>query len=576
MGFLSDLFEIDRARDRFYANREKYDATPSEYQNYPRHLLAQAGVVGESLGAPIEGLMSPIADAVDPLREPARGLLGRMNPATELIAQGGDRFGQYLGENPEAAALVKDIADASNLLVIPGAASQANVRKNASMRGFNEASGDVIVPNFYNPREKEFSPMIEGALEKYFPDQKSTTSKEVFTKDNKKQNAIRKAMGFGQWGVAGLSRVAENLVNPYVRATYAEFGVSPSYTKAYNDFMKADKTYNADKSMQNKIARDQALDVAHSQMQQLANIRAQAGAKAKVSEASDPFMIAATDPNSPLFFEPNKIGSNWYEQTGAKGANLEKIPPKDAKTAQEHFERVWLGGKTDDVKIIVKKPTGVGGNHFKDVVAQNKFFKHALKVFDVGQKKRGGVEFKNVSDLEEALRTQSERLVKTEGAKDKSKFFSVVKADDTGVWITGSRAGSAKVEGGINMLMKVEPNGNITGYMSDLHDFLDKVPGVKNVLEYTLPTKVLAVTPPMQSNIYTVMSEAATAKKFGEEAVSKRTAYPSAAGEQAAAVERIKDTGIPKPSSKEVAKQSVGVANRLAVGGLLTSQEEEQ
>ena len=125
------------------------------------------------------------------------------------------------------------------------------------------------------------------------------------------------------------------------------------------------------------------------------------------------------------------------------------------------------------------------------------------------------------------------------------------------------------------MLMKIEPNGNITGYMSDLHDFLDKVPGIKNVLEYTLPTKVLAVSPPMQSNIYSVMSESAAKNKFGAEGVAKRVPYPSAAGEKAKAIERIKDTGIPKPSTGEVVRQSGQAAQNAIAGGMLFSTPEE-
>lgn len=552
MGMLNELDQVGRE----YGSGDR---------NYLELLLGSTAAAGRKVG----DIAATIGDYMVP---DALGVGEAVGKGVQYVADSpvGQRyFGMKENFNeayPRTGRAIGEAVDSVDLMGL-AALRRGLFQTDPSVRGLHEASGDVIVPNFYNPREVEYSPRTEAVLQRFFPDEKSESGKEVYVKDNKKQNAIRKTMGFGGWAVAGLKRTAENLVNPYQRATYTEFGISPSYTKAYNEFMEVNKKYKAGEA--SIIERNQALDVAHSQMQQLANIRAQANAKARGSEASDPFMIAATDPNSPNFFQPKDFGDNWYAQTGAKGANIEQIPEADAKVFQDHVEKVWLGGKTDDVKIVVKKPTGVGGNHFKDVVAQNKYFKHALKVFEVGQKKRGGVEFESVADLEKALKAQSERLVKTQGAKEKSKFFSVVKSDDTGVWITGSRAGSAKVEGGINMLMKVEPNGNITGYMSDLHDFLDKVPGVKNVLEYTLPTKVLAVSPPMQSNIYSVMAESSTASKYGPEGVSKRVPYPSAAGEQAKAVERIEASGKLQPSRGEVARQTGQIAQNVAAGGML-------
>lgn len=554
------------------------DKTGREYgegdRNYLELLLGSAGAAGRAVG----DVAATVGDYMIP---DELGIGEAIGEGMQYVAD--SPAGQYafgMKENfkeayPRTARAIGEGVDAANLLGI-GSVKRGLMQNDPSVRGMHESSGGVIVPNFYNPREVEYSPAVEATLQKVFPDEKSKTSKEVYTGDNKKQNAIRKAMGFGAWGLQGLARVAENLVNPFQRATYTEFGISPSYTKAYKDFMEADKRYEANKTMENRTARDRALDVAHSQMQQLANIRAQANAKARGTDASDPFMLAVTDPNSKAFFKPTEMGDEWYANTGAKGANIEAIPEADAKTAQEHFEKVWLDGDVGDVKVVVKKPTGIGGSHFDDVVARNSRFGHALKVFEKGQSKRGGVEFNSVADLEEALKKQSEQLVKKAGKKDKEKVFSVIKSDDTGVWITSSRAGTAKVEGGINMLMKIEPNGNLTGYMSDLHDFLDKVPAVKNVLEYTLPTKVLAVSPPMQSNIYSVMSESASKKKFGDEGVAKRVPYPSAAGEKAKAIERIKSTGIPKPSTGEVVRQSGQAAQNAIAGGMLFSTPDEE
>jgi hypothetical protein len=574
---LNGLFNIDRARSRFYENRQNYDNTPEVEKSYPRHLLAQAGVLGESLGAPLEGLFDSAGAVANAVDAPVRGALERANPAVGAATIGRDAFKDYLANNPEAAALVKDIADASNILAMRGVGGRIG-GEDKSMRGFNESSADVIVDNFYNPRQVEYPAPVENLLQKISPDKKSESGKEVFTGDNTRQNKIRKVLGFGSWAAKGLSRVAQNLVDPFARATYSEFGISPAYTAAYRKFKQTEQAYKEGKA--SKADYNQALDAAHSQMQQMANIRHQANAEARIKEGTDPFMLAATDPNSPMYFRPSERGDNWYHETANKGANLKELSPEESKTVQDHVMGAWGIKKDDDVKIVVKKPTGMGGNHFKDVVAQNKYFKHALHVFDVGQSKRGGkIEFDSVDDLYEALENRSEVLIKEAGKKDKVKAFRVVKTDDTGVWITGSRAGSAKVEGGINMLMKIEPNGNITGYMSDLHDFLDKVPVVKDILNYTLPTKVLAVSTPMQSNIFSIMSKESAEKKFKNtpDVVDKRVPYPSAEGEATMKVlgPRLDEAASVRPTARGVARQIVPIAENATVGGLLTGPEDE-
>lgn len=574
---LNGLFNIDRARTRFYDNRQQYDNTPEVEQSYARHLLAQAGVLGESLGAPLEGLFDSAGSVADAVDSPVRSTLERANPAVGATTIARDAFNDYLSNNPEAAALVKDISDASNILAMRGVGGRIG-GEDKSMRGFNESSADVIVDNFYNPRQVEYPAPIESLLQKVAPDKKSESGKEVFTGDNTRQNKIRKVLGFGSWASKGIARVAQNLVDPFSRATYSEFGISPAYMAAYRKFKQTEKDYK--EGTASKSEYNQALDAAHSQMQQMANIRQQANAEARIKEGTDPFMLSVTDPNSPMYFKPSERGDNWYQETAAKGANLKELSDKEAKTVQDHVMNAWGLKKDEDVKVVVKRPTGMGGNHFSDVVARNKYFKHALHVFDVGQSKRGGnIEFKSVDDLYDALENRSEALIKEPGQEKKVRAFRVVKTDETGVWITGSRAGTAKVEGGINMLMKIEPNGDITGYMSDLHDFLDKVPVVKDVLNYTLPTKVLAVSTPMQSNIYSVMGADAAKAKFKDtpDVMDKRVPYPSAAGEAAMSVlgPRLDAAASVRPSVQGVARQIVPIAENAIVGGLLTGPEDD-
>jgi hypothetical protein len=67
---------------------------------------------------------------------------------------------------------------------------------------------------------------------------------------------------------------------------------------------------------------------------------------------------------------------------------------------------------------------------------------------------------------------------------------------DGKVFFNGSSAGSAIVEGGINVSGFVKPDGTATFVMADVHDFFENVPGVNKLT----PNTLLAVSPPMTTN----------------------------------------------------------------------------
>lgn len=457
-----------------------------------------------------------------------------------------------------------------------------------AMRGLHTASGDVIVPNFYNPRAKEYPKPVEDLLQKISPDEVSPSGKEVYVKDNKTQNKIRKALGFGEFLGRGLGRVAANLINPYQRGLYAEHGISPSYKRAYNKFLAADKAYKDGLAAKVPMAertkllsqRNAAIEEAHSQMQQMKNIRMQAEALARKNDATDPFGIAAADPKSKAYFKPT--AKNWYQKNAGKSGNLYDISKPEADFVQKHFEDTWLKGKfldtpKEDVRIVVKKPhSQVTGDHFRDVVGRNSQVKHALSVFK-SFKRRGQPEFDSIESLAEAIKKKEKSKIKITGHKEKKKAFTYVGEGAGGVWIKLGKAGTAKVEGGVNMLIKIEPNGNVTGYMSDLHDFLEKVPVVGQGLAYSLPKKVLAVSPPMQTNVYSVMSKDVTKSTFGEEGMKKRVDIPEfPADERALAVDRLNEAAAFRPSRGEVLRQTGQVGQNLSLFGNPIVTDEEQ
>ena len=58
------------------------------------------------------------------------------------------------------------------------------------------------------------------------------------------------------------------------------------------------------------------------------------------------------------------------------------------------------------------------------------------------------------------------------------------------------------LKGGINgLLMKVMPNGRAVAFMSDKHDFLEKLPVVGKILEKALPRELMAISGPMHLDL---------------------------------------------------------------------------
>lgn len=470
-----------------------------------------------------------------------------------------------------------------------------------AMRGYLLGEGEVIVPNFYGPRTDKYTRIEEDFIQKLFRDEAWDDNKPFDENwnnliqnpllQNQDQNVLRQGYGFVKWGARGANRVLKNLFSTKNRALYADFGVAP-VAKEQIDLMEQTirdmdsvqakkppqtaskeikKAWNQEWSRaQNRYKRQ--VEIAHSQIQALANIRTQAGAKANKEDLAYNFALAASDPNSPfVYFKPDEVGSDWLHQTTKNGGNIagKEVPAEQSAMVQSMMMDAWKDLDTDRMRVIVKNPmSAVTGAHFLDVVDKGGFAGPVKgQIFDVfDPKKVGDVainETSTVSDLEKALRKRAELQTGSRKGKKRPDVDFVVKgSDSTGVYVMVSRrqrkGGRGKVEGGINMIMKVEPNGDVTGYMSDLHDFLEKTP-IGPVLERSLPTQVFAVSPPMQTNVFSIITdERLKSRGFGDKARVPRPQAP--AGEFDDAVRRLREYNAKRPSMLSQLRQLPDVA----------------
>lgn len=415
-------------------------------------------------------------------------------------------------------------------------------------------------------------------------------------------NIYKKGRGTLEWGAKGLGRVANLMFNPNARALYTERGISPVFNTYYRMYQQAEAAGD-------KTAANQALELAQTQVQQMANIKKQAGGKTRGEDATKDFINAATDPDSPgAFFNAAKAGPGWYHQSASQSKSVYRgIDKADSDIIENHVMRVW-GADPSKTEIIVKTPrSDYTGNHFNDVLGRNTNVSRVAELF--ADKDGNFVPFESgqaLADQIEELNKKTQTYQRARGdkkvgdpkrdpktGKKEGKLFSVMRVEDDGVWLQMSKAGTAKVEGGVNMLIKVDTNGNLTGVMSDLHDFYEKLPtgklasklGIKGVpdvpnvpMRMALPKNVIAVSPPMQTNVVSITGQTFNTKTKDAMGLRQAETTPTPEAAMKAAVrDRAEATAQITPSTGEVLRESVPVAQNVALmgGGLQSALEEE-
>ena len=339
------------------------------------------------------------------------------------------------------------------------------------------------------------------------------------------QAMTAKVKGFTKWLAGGTSDVVRTLLDPKSQALYREKGI----------------TTGSQRHVGRAIA-DNKIHKGVAQVQYGSHIGQQAGREGSVAESATAIMekSGVTDYfayKPGLYKETIREGGYVPTQDGRKTP----ISDNSLDIIEKHFGNVWDAPDAKGTKVPFKNAEGAivmikapgnstfTGDHYNDLVKAGGWVGDVYTAFRTNKGEP------TVEQLWSHLKKVSDKNIAFNATKKKSEkgrwtlkedSDTLEKAKENGIWITGSKQGRAYTEGGINYLHKIQPNGNVLSIMSDEHNFFesllgkgDKVARVGTLgvaeegfglirrLEEVLPNRLVAVTPPMQSNIYNLRTQ---------------------------------------------------------------------
>lgn len=438
-----------------------------------------AGMAGDIVG---EGMAALTPDFLGVGEAAAKATQAVMSTApaqaaTELVLD----FSEANPRTAENLANVFNVATAGAGGGLVKAGAKAN-------KGAWAAGVENYIDNFYKNDKPEVDPTeLEktlGEIAVKFKGEKTT--------DKNIAGAGKYATGLMKWGTGGAAAAIDSLLNPYSRALYRETGISRKGQKAVDDLLFKNKGKPSNRDVDKAVAQvvyNRHLIEQSDRKGELGNplleIEDFANVQGYAADTLDTFVK----------------GAKATKFTTPEGKKI-STPKAVLTAAYDKINKAW--GNTPDPKrkVVFKEPSGgTSGDHLKDLAFKHPANKYIRKII-ANQKGKLSVEemWRKLKDISE----------KEGGFKVNSSLEDVKK---NGLWVQAGLKGSSVVEGGINGLMKVLPNGRAIGFMSDKHDFLEKVPVVGKILEKALPRELMAISGPMYLDIM--------GTKWAEEALEK-------------------------------------------------------
>ena len=388
----------------------------------------------------------------------------------------------------------------------------------------------------------------------------------------------KKLAGFGAWGAEGMKEAVKMLVDPKARAVYKDLGVSPAAV-----------------SYVSRALADNELHKGMAQVQYLSHIARQAGREGvtadeirKVMEASgftDYFAYSSGSYADAI--KANKL-------IATKNGRQAQMSDDDLGIIENHFGSVWKAPDNIGTDVAFKDAEGSllfikntanknTGDHYNDVLKNGGYIGSVYNIFK---------NTKNAKPSIEELWSGMKKASGKEGSRWKLAPVSQTLEDakKNGLWITGSKKGSAYTEGGVNYITRVKPNGDLVSVMSDEHNFFETLAGKADAVARTagagqaplgaglltalnavIPHRLVAVTPPMHNNIYNLRQQLGV---VGPNIKNPLTKPDKTTREMLTDFVNAPENVNPNVVAAEQARQQ-GAVETLAGAGLLARPEEE-
>jgi len=472
--------------------------------------LRAAGGVGNTFGNAIAGGVSLVTP--DWVTKTAGDLMQSGVEAT-LETKMAQQGLAYLAENPRVARNIEagvGIAELGLPKALVGSVQRAL------------SAAANYIPNHYTPSIKNLKDMPKEfkSLTNVIHKVGGKTEKESF-------HAAQKLTGASKWVINGVVGGVNSILNPKARALYDKHGINSSSQKIVKSEMAL--YAEATKKGEHKLAARHK-EKAIAQVNYNKYITAQTGYKGEVAKVMDDVLEAVSYDGMQKLTKQNYINSAKKQKStlttrGLRGkitkSNLEATDA-DLGYVFEQAQKLWKMPAKEGNKMVVKRNTGVGGNHGSDAITnKNKVHNYARKLF----KEEGISDPMEIYNHLKAVQADDKlRLATNPDAIPKFPKGVIMlnkSAEDVavnGLWLSSSHVGSAVVEGGVNVMTKIMPDQRAMSFVTDVHDFLEKTPVLGKVLAKALPNNEMSLTPPIYSDMRLPSVKAATAEKAGTKA----------------------------------------------------------
>jgi hypothetical protein len=513
-----------------------------------RHL----GRAGEAVGGLISGGLDLITPDVitDPL---VKGMTWGTEEA--LDTEYGKGMLQYLSDNPKTA---RDITAALGVAEIGlPKALLAPVQRAIS-------AAPNYIPNYYAGEIKN--------LKDTTPELAKLT--ETLLKYNVKgvtnltdaHTLAQKFTGLKEWAGKVAKGGFTSVINPSARALQDKYGINKHSQKIVKDeWAKAKAAEGRGDSATASRHKEKAV----AQMTYNAYIDAQTNTNKAGKGVLGGHVDSISHGGIQQLSKDNYINAaneaNVTQHTrSARGVNKEvdfKTSDADLSYAYDSVLKAWGMPDSGTNRLVVKRVEGMGGDHFQDAIKNKNKAHNTLRRIYAST---------DTTDPMELYTILSNKLPKGVTILNKS----LRDVQQNGLWLSSSHVGSAVVEGGVNVLTKVLPDKRAMSFVSDEHDFLEKLPVLGKVLKKALPRREVSITPP----IYVDLAPTALKAKQKHLKGKRRTKFSRDTAQSGKVTDKqVEDYINARPTLGALVSQAVKMpAEAFYLGTALHDYEQEE